>query len=204
MSAKPEPSSLEVQWHAVSAAPWLYVSAVVAIGLLMWAIIWVLHKERLDTLKSRIEARDQRIAQLEEQIAAQKTDPQKSSSPPESPMAAVLTRGRSVEAANRSKRFAFIDRLDQAATHAEVAVNRGGAKYAMEQLGEVRAVLLSGHKEYGLPMPRRQEWAINELADHLKLIRRVMPLLREGHIEEAVEEGEAHYSEQDRTNDLLS
>ncbi|RWD69526.1 hypothetical protein [Mesorhizobium sp.] len=65
---------LKDNWAAVMAAPWVFVTLAVIIGGGGWAIGRFMYGERIETLKTRIENRDEKIADYERKLGGASPD----------------------------------------------------------------------------------------------------------------------------------
>jgi small-conductance mechanosensitive channel len=72
---------LQKEWPVISGAPWSFVIAVVAAGVLIWLFLWIIHRSQIagknstiEALKTQLEAQvsplREQISSLKEQIAA--------------------------------------------------------------------------------------------------------------------------------------
>ena len=62
-------SDIQQQWEAVKAAPILYIGAVVAFSLIVWAIIDRLYRHRIDGLKEELDRERRENARLRDQAS---------------------------------------------------------------------------------------------------------------------------------------
>jgi hypothetical protein len=73
---------LQANWAAVMAAPWVFVSLAFIFGGGGWAIGRFMYGERIELLKSRIEAKEEKIAALETAVRLEKEKTAPIASPP--------------------------------------------------------------------------------------------------------------------------
>ena len=59
-------NDLQAQWDAASEAPFLYIGAIAAVALVIWAILHFLYRHRIDGLKDELDRERREIARLRE------------------------------------------------------------------------------------------------------------------------------------------
>lgn len=80
--------------------------------------------------------------------------------------------------------------IQMAKDGARRAAAKNNVREAEKEFPRLKAALLTANKEFGMPIPPSGRGAVNDLELGLRFLEVVLPLLHEGHIEEAKTEAE--------------
>jgi len=105
------------------------------------------------------------------------------------------TEGADTDRRERRERQRVIQSLDYAYRTAGAAMaessTAGRNRAAERNIPRMKAAILSANKVFGTPIPPEGKGAVLDLELSRRMIERILPFLREGHIDEAQREGVA-------------
>lgn len=193
--------SVGSQLAVVVAAPVPFVISLAILSVAIWQICRWYYDGRISSLEARLSFKTDEIATLKEKLAKPNTVDNKPSG------SIVSDIVKSAAEKRMTERKLALNKMTKALHDAETEQVFAKGRFSNRNVPALRASILSAEKLFGIvppyPLPENHGGPLT-LGSGISLLRQVLPLLEDGHDEEARKTSQAMYDEEARRFDAKS